>query len=440
MSLEGWYNHTEIKGDNLNPSKQYFYRDNFFFTSGGQTHYPQIGFVGAFEAGVRSAGLRASPTWELDSGGRLTAGADLHYAQQVLNEFDNFVNRELLFTPSGYENFPIPDSNLIDPGLFMELELPESTDLKFTVGARVDWVRTDANPFHRGRDPDGLVKPIYAPGGLPVTRLDDDLFLTGLNKNDVLLSWFVTADRQLDEHRELRLGFGRGQRPPTLTERYAYVPFLTVLQDAENSPFGNPDLNPEDASQVDVALNGRYDHMRFRTAAFATLVNDFISYQYRPAPTNPAAAYLTFTNITAVITGFELAGDFDLNEWWSPFADLNYLYGENLDANEPLAGIYPLKSRVGLRFREPERNRYGLEMSVRMVGSQTRVASSLKEPTTPGFAVVYVRGHWQVTDRLLLTSGIENLTGRNYLEPFSVHVPPVFEPGFNFYLSMQLDY
>ena len=255
-----------------------------------------------------------------------------------------------------------------------------------------------------------------------------------------MFSGFLTADQELDEHRELRLGFGHGQRPPSLTERYAYVPFLTVLQYAQNAPFGNPDLKPEQASQFDVALTGNYDDVRYRGAAFATLVDNFISYRYRPAPTNPAAEYLTFMNITAFLTGFELAGDFDLNEWWSPFADLSYLYGNNLDADEPLAGIYPLKSRVGLRFHEPESNRYGLELSVRMVGEQSRVARSLFEPTTPGFTVFQVRGHWQVTDRLLCTSGIENLTGRNYIEPFSVHVPPVFEPGFNFYLSMQLDY
>ena len=440
LLVEAWHNRTVIAGDNLKLSKQLFYRNNFFFTSGGQTQFPQIGFVGAFDAAAANSGFRFSPTWETMEGVRLTTGVDLHYVQQVLNEFDNFTNRNLQFAATGFENFPIARSNMIDPGLFAELQVPVRPDLKVTAGARVDWVRTDADPFHSAKGPDGLVAPIFAPGTIPVTRLDTDLFRTGLTQNDVLFNAFVAADQQLDENLELRLGFGHGQRPPSLTERYAYLPFLTVLQSSENSPLGDPKLKPEQASQFDIALNGRFDEVRFRAATFATYVDNFISYRYRPPPTDPAASYLTFTNVSAMLTGFELSGDFDLNEWWTPFADLSYLYGENLSADEPLAGIYPLKSRLGLRFHEPFENRYGIELSVRMVGDQPRVANSLFEPTTPGFTVFYVRGYWKVSDHLRFSSGIENLAGRNYIDHLSVHAPAVLEPGFNFYLSMQLDY
>ena len=53
--------------------------------------------------------------------------------------------------------------------------------------------------------------------------------------------------------------------------------------------------------------------------------------------------------------------------------------------------------------------------------------------------MVYLRGHWKVNDQLRFQSGIENLVGRNYLDHLSVHSPAVLEPGFNFYLSVQLD-
>lgn len=440
LLAEAWYNRSAIAGDNQRSSKQLFYRNNFFFTSGGQTQFPQIGFVGVFDADVADTGFRLSPSWESSNGDKLTTGVDLHHVRQELNEFDNLTNRALLFTPAGFENFPIPKSESWDPGIFAELETPLRPDLKLTTGARIDWIHTSADPFHRALDPDGLIRPIFAPGGAPVARLDEDLFRTGLVKNDVLWHAFAAAEQQLDENLEVRLGFGHGQRPPSLTERYAYVPFLAVLQSAENAPFGRPDLKPEKASQGDLALSGRYEDYRFRAAVFGAYVQDYISYAYLPPPTDPASEYLTFTNISAFLSGCEFAGDFDLTDWWQPFANLSYVAGQNLSADEPLAGIYPLQSRVGLRLHEPTEDRYGVELSASFVAQQTRVARSLLEPETAGFTVVYVRGYWQVSEHLRLQSGIENLADRNYLEHLSVHDPAVYEPGFNFYLSGQMDY
>ncbi len=54
---------------------------------------------------------------------------------------------------------------------------------------------------------------------------------------------------------------------------------------------------------------------------------------------------------------------------------------------EPLPGIAPLDTRIGWILQDPSAAKsWGIEMSARMVGRQTRVAATLQELETAGFA------------------------------------------------------
>ena len=133
------------------------------------------------------------------------------------------------------------------------------------------------------------------------------------------------------------------------------------------------------------------------------------------------------------------------------FANLRYVSGRRLDGGnrygfvlqnvtEPLPSIYPLETRVGMRWRDPVSNRYGVEFVARIVDNQDRVADSLGEQPTDAFTTCDLRGYWQAKENLRLTSGFENLLNENYLEHLNVHTPAVLEPGLNFYFTAQLDY
>ena len=113
-------------------------------------------------------------------------------------------------------------------------------------------------------------------------------------------------------------------------------------------------------------------------------------------------------------------------------------------AEEPLPGILPLESRVGLRLHQAcPRPRWSVELSARIVDSQYRVASSLLESPTEGFTVWDLRSYWQPTDRLLLVAGVENFTDMNYREHLDFRSPSgnaVYQPGANFYFGSELTY
>ena len=83
-------------------------------------------------------------------------------------------------------------------------------------------------------------------------------------------------------------------------------------------------------------------------------------------------------------------------------------------------------------------------LKARTALAQDYVAVSLGEVPTPGFTTIDLRSFWQVNDSLLLTTGVENLTGKFYRE----HLDPrggfptdlLFRPGTNYYITAQIKY
>jgi outer membrane receptor protein involved in Fe transport len=415
LLVEGWYNRTVFEGNNLNTSKQRFYQDNRFFDNGGG--FPVVSFVGFTDSDVHNTGFRFVPTWGTEEGPQLTAGIDFHYTKQELHEFDDF-NAHI--PPLVLAPFPIPRSYMADTGVFAELAVPVECDLKVTTGGRLDWIHANAD----GSEPTS--------GGDTVR----DVLGNDLRQNELLYAYFIAADYKLDECRDLRLGFGHSQRPASLTERYAIIPFLTFYQEADQIPFGDPDLDPEKAWQMDASITGKYECFRYRVGGFYAWIDDYITL----TPDLPSGDSGNFVNADSTIAGFEMSGDYDLSPCWNAFATAAYLDGRNHDRNEPLPSIYPFQSRIGLRWHEPEKNRYGVEISARIVDDQDDVATSLGEQQTAGFTVYDLRSYWQMCEHVRFTAGIENFTDKNYLDHLSVRDPRVLEPGINFYLSMSITY
>ncbi len=420
LLMEAWYNRTVMEGDNLNSSKQRFYRNNRFFdgTVGGTAG----AFVGFTDADVHNTGFRIVPTWGSEGGPKLTAGFDFHYTEQELHEFDDF---NVTVNPPGFGPFPIPRSFMADTGIFAEIVNPVDDCTTVTAGARLDWIHANA---------DGSELAVVP--GVGGTDNAEDIFRgikgTGLTQNETLYAYFISMDRKLDEGLDLRLGAGHSQRPASLTERYAIEPFLTFYQRADQFPTGNPDLDPERAWQVDAAVTSKNECGRFRAAAFASYVEDYITI---------VSTSGDFVNTEARLFGVELSGEHDLSPCMLAFGNFNYLDGRDVERHqEPLPSIYPIQTRLGVRWHEPENNRYGVELSARIVDNQDLNASSVGERETPGFTVYDLRGYWQACENVRFTAGIENLTDKNYLDHLSVHDPRVLEPGINLYLSMSITY
>lgn len=459
LGLDVWYNRTRFDGSAQRAGK----RRQFPF-------YDFIGFVGNTAVDSMSTGFRLATSWGCPESERLTAGVDLRYLKQELNEI---TSAPLFPVPWPDANSPIPRSYLANPGLFLEYGAPIGERLEVTAGTRVDVAFTDVID-------DSAKLATLGTQSLPLAYIlgSDDF-----TRTERLWAAYVAGEYRINCCWTVQIAAGYAERPPSLTELYAAESFMFVLQNGLNSVTGDPRLKRERLCQIDASL--KFDTGRFRggITGFHGWTWDYITFEnmgvfYGPPAGQSPLAQLKYVNTDlATLVGAELHCEFDLNNWLTPFATLSYVDGRDRTRNgdfatrpsspgspsvrisglprgffsvvsgsgeEPLPSIVPLESRLGIRITQPsEAPRWGAEISARVVDKQDRVATSLLETATPGFAVWDVRGYWYAIDDLLLVAGIENFTDKNYREHLDFRSPSgiqVLQPGANFYFGADLTY
>src|SRR5262249_45863403 len=187
---------------------------------------------------------------------------------------------QLLFT----QNLGIPDSNLVDPGLFVDAALPLGCRFTARTGARVDWVHTSSDPrlITGNIDLFGFPRVRGEPTG-PRSSFDPNVYssqqpVEDLSRDFAMGAAFVSADYKIDEHLTALARFGYAERAPTLTELYADAPFISVLQQGLNRLIGDPNLRKERLKQVDIGLTADYENFRGGVNAFYAFIHNYITY------------------------------------------------------------------------------------------------------------------------------------------------------------------
>ncbi|MCA9059914.1 MAG: TonB-dependent receptor [Planctomycetaceae bacterium] len=439
LDSEVWLNATRFEGDTLKSGKA---RQIPNLSTILYSPIPGDGYAITNVAG-KSMGYRTELTFGEVGDTQMTIGSDLTHVRQKLNDI------EPLIPDPNDNNFPIPPSYSVDTGLFWEGLVPVNESLVLSTGSRVDLIAFNA---------DNEV------AGVPIT-IADNLDTDSLQREMFLWSGFVSAEYKLDESWSATLGTGYAQRPPTLTELYTNDSFIGSLQRGLTALEGDPQLKPERLKQIDVGLTGNYDDVRLGAHGYFSWIDDMITYDLL-SPAGGAggvggfAQSAQFVNTKkAILAGFETYGEADLAPWLTSFGTLSYIEGRDLSRDaasrfgmggrsgilgrnhEPLPGISPLESRVGLRLHDAaSAGNWGLETSARIVDNQDRIASSLEEIATPGFTTYDVR-FFKRKDAWLLTTGVENLTNKYYREHLDYRTGRgVYRPGVNFYAGVEVTY
>ncbi|HET6572573.1 MAG TPA: TonB-dependent receptor [Fimbriiglobus sp.] len=509
FTLDAWYNYTAASGDTQGGAKQAFVQRllgvsfNPQLVPAGVT--PENPFLGPLVApagappvnlfrdfsdtrfAARTVGYRAALSWGPKNDPLLTVGNDFRTVGQGLVESIRFqqlsglnLNTGQRVTPADQPVFTqtqrIPESNQINPGLFVQSALPMTPRWTLRSGGRIDYVFSSSNP----RLIEGNIDLFGSPGspspGINRRTLDpiDYSFRPNdpkLSRGYTLMAGFLQNEYKLDPNWTARLAVGHSQRAPSLTELYASGPFIGVLQQGTSRLIGDPNLLPEKLTQFDLGLSADYQSFQFGATAFYAWINDYITYDANRSGLGLTQVVYTNTDL-ATLAGAELFSQANLAAWLTGFGTLSYVQGidqtatdhrraANLDSSrrddpltlrrksrtEPLPQIPPLESRVGLRFHAPSLTpRWQVEFSTRMVTGQNNVATSLGEFTTPGFTIFTVRGFWRLTDSLLVSAGVDNVgdkTYREHLDPVSgnlLGVGPLLRPGTNFFFNTQITY
>jgi iron complex outermembrane receptor protein len=265
-----------------------------------------------------------------------------------------------------------------------------------------------------------------------------DFFLTNvstdLDASETSLSGALTVSTDLSRTWTLALGAGSVVRTADASERYSdRIPASKAQTSAEF--VGNPQLAPERSNQADLWLDGSFERFAMHWGLFGRTINDYITIEAtglpKRLPLSPDIVY-QYVNGDATFWGMDASFTAALSEVLTADAGIAYLYGQDTDLDEPVIGVAPFRTSLGLRYEE-RLGRYYVEGSVDLVVKQDRVSTSRGETASPGYQTGDVRAGVSLANGVTLRTGVLNVWNTDYHDHLNAKNPflgiPVPEPG-----------
>ncbi len=360
----------QIRAYSASIGRDYVRNDVTFATDGVRAKYlVPVGNRHLLTLGAESWRMRADPQRYIDNNPPL---------------FDN-----------NLRNDPFDDGVLRSSGVFVQDEV-DLGGTRIVAGARLDRIAGDA--ARKGSGPSAQT--------------------TGLDHQDTTLSWSVGAIRALSNRTSVYANLGRGYRAADMRERF---------EDAARGDgyyhVGNPQLDPERSTSVELGVKGRDAAREYRLAVFHTRIDDYVAGRVTGAvqPGTGLPVKRTENLDRVAIHGIEgrvsapiglLVGD----------AAFTWLRGVNHQDDEPLYQMPPPEVRVGLG--QPAEHGFHWRAQLRAVARQDRVATRFSagtEDPTPGFVTADLRFGWRLgklgaLQRTRVELRLVNLFDRRYHE------------------------
>jgi outer membrane receptor protein involved in Fe transport len=137
------------------------------------------------------------------------------------------------------------------------------------------------------------------------------------------------------------------------------------------------------------------------------------------------------------ISGFEFESGFKLNPQFSVINNLSWLYGKNLENDEPMRRIPPFNGKMALQY---SKSKLFAETEFLFATKQTRLSGGdiddhrIPDGGTPGWNIINLKlGYsWK---KIAVNSGLQNLFNKAY----RIHGSGVDGFGRSFWLSLQFE-
>ncbi|TNB48269.1 TonB-dependent hemoglobin/transferrin/lactoferrin family receptor [Martelella lutilitoris] len=292
-----------------------------------------------------------------------------------------------------------------------------------TPGVRFDWYQYDPKETQAYTN-----NPNY--NGLPD------------GQSDWRISPKILATYDLTDFTQLYGQFSTAFRAPTPGELYVdYGGPGTYLR------IGNPDLKPETSWGFELGANFGDDDDGGRISAFYSRYKDFIDTQsVEPGDVGIASGLYPFgitqtVNIDNVeIAGVEASVQKSFINNWDVRASLAFARGFNMDTNEILGSVAPLKAVIGGGYNDET---WGVNSN--WILSAKVPDGSTADFKAPGYGIVDVTAWWapERFEGMTLQAGVYNLFDQTYydaleLQDVTMDQPQSFysEPGRTFKISL----
>ncbi len=305
-------------------------------------------------------------------------------------------------------------------GVYVQDTLPVGERWEVVSGVRFTWAKAEA---------DSVSDP--ATGG--TIAIEDDWSAA---VGSVRLLYRLVPERW-----NLYGGLSQGFRAPNLSD-------LTMFDSARSGEFEipAPGLEPEYFTSAEIGLRGRPGPHRVECAAFYTWIRDLID-RFPNGETAPGGeTIVTKGNIgDGYVYGLELSGRAQVAEGIFLLADVTYLMGESntyatsapVLTREYITRLMPLTAHLGVRY-EPREDLW-LELLATMADKADKLSPGDIRDTqrvppggTPGYAILSLRGGYDIGKDTRLSVAVENLLDKAYRVHGSGHTMP----GTNFILTL----
>lgn len=333
----------------------------------------------------RTLGARVKATWRW---------ADL----QLISGLDAQTNEHRQRSAMGidtYKDLPYTkDADFHNYGVFGELTWYAAERDRLISGARLD--RASARDF-RQRIGSGMMS-------MPNPTADD-------TRADTLPSGFIRYEHDLaDSPTTLYAGLGHAERFPDYWELFS----------PNSGPVGSLNafdaIKPEKTTQLDIGLQYKSRDLEAWVSAYAGTVHDYILFDYTPTAMGTSSRA---ENINARIMGGELGAAYNLTSNWKADATLAYAWGKDTSHDTALPQMPPLDARFGLTYSQ---DTWSAGALWRVVAAQNRIDQNKGNVVgkdydkSPGFAVFSLNGAYRIDQHWKVSSGIDNLFGKDYAE------------------------
>jgi hemoglobin/transferrin/lactoferrin receptor protein len=379
-----------------------------------------------------TAGFDAQSNWTLGLRNVLTVGAsylrDHNRDSRFIERLSpNFRTNPPSLTRSEDRSKSVPDATFANLAFFAQDEYEVSRKLRFIGGVRFDRFNTTSERTPGFDLPTALFTPSQIED-LNLTGLD-----TGLQVRDRAVSGDFGVVYKPIESLSFTARVGRSFREPNLFER-----FFTDFGSAAGFVVGNPDLEAESGVNVDTGIAVRVSRFRgsfnyfnntytnFLTSEIATDRNN-VPITVSQGPGRPPIQVFRTVNVGHVrIQGVEGEVETSLragDSFITPFGNISYLRGNDLDLDVPLDFITPLKTVAGARWQD-RRERLWSEWRTRIVNGQDRLSPEFiaaNGGTEPGYVTHSLRAGYNFRRESYtfgFSAGVDNLLNRFYSEQF----------------------
>lgn len=229
-----------------------------------------------------------------------------------------------------YDN-TLPDPTQTSVSLFAEDNWELNDRLTINLGARLEYLNTDAKALYQ-------ITPVSGSQSTIATKLYDSS-----NKDNYGYHLHAGLTWRASKNWTHSLLLATSYRAADLLERFKYV----NLGGSLGALYGNPNLNPEQTYYAEYGL--RYERKPFKAGMrlFANIITDYIA-EKRVNPTR-----IELANVEdARIYGTELDARWQFHHNWEVYGDVTALYGRDRQNNQALPGVAPVSGHIGIDYKK----------------------------------------------------------------------------------------